>query len=136
MGIGFQTIYRFVGMMTESERSAMAEETQWYFEELGAPKGRAEQHSHARIWLDLLEAIDSSVEEFNTYYSISEYRKSLPFYVFMPTYLPPGFRYRSSSASGVGDGKYNSVTLDFVQSNETVPQTERSQKKRSISGWG
>ena len=99
---GVDRIYRFVGMMTEAEREAMVEETQLYFEELGPPKGKARLHTYARIWLDLLDAIASSVEEFNDYYTFSEYRVKLPFYVYMPAYLPPGFRFGSMGASGGG----------------------------------
>ena len=99
---GVDRIYRFVGMMTEAEREAMVEETQLYFEELGPPKGKARLHTYARIWLDLLDAIASSVEEFNDYYTFSEYQVKLPFYVYMPAYLPPGFRFGSMGASRGG----------------------------------
>ena len=122
-------IYRFVGMMTEAERGAVAEETQLYFEELGPPRGKARLHTYARIWLDLLEAISSSVEEFNDYYTISEYRLKVPFYVYLPAYLPPGFRYAGGGVSGGGD--YSTAWfLHFERSSETYPQLESGQEER------
>ena len=95
-------IYRFVGMMTEAEREAMAEETQLYLETLGPPRGKASLHTYARIWLDLLEAIAPPEKEFDDYYSISEFRLKVPFYVYMPAYLPPGFRHAGVGVSGGG----------------------------------
>ena len=122
-------IYRFVGMMTEAEREAMTEETQLYLEELGPPKGKASLHTYARIWLDLLEAFASPEKEFDDYYTISEFRLKVPFYVYLPTYLPPGFVHGGLGVSG-GGGEYSTAwTIHFRRSSETYPQLERGQEE-------
>ena len=77
--------------------------------------------------MDLLDAIASSVEEFNDYYTFSEYRVKLPFYVYMPAYLPPGFRFGSMGVSGGGGEYYNGLTLHLTRSSETYPQLESGQ---------
>ena len=129
VGGGVDRIYRFVGMMTEAEREAMVEETQLYLEELGPPRGKASLHTYARIWLELLEAFVSPEKEFDDYYSISEYRLKVPFYVYMPAYLPPGFRYAGVGVSGGGD--YSTAWfLHFERSSETYPQLESGQEER------
>ena len=116
-------IYRFVGMMTEAERGAVAEETQRYLEELGPPKGAARLQTYAHIWLDMLEAIASSLDEFDTTTSISEYRLRVPFYVYLPSYLPPGFRHDGVGISGGGWGDYSTGwTIHFARSSEWYPQ--------------
>ena len=123
-------IYRFVGMMTEAEREAMAEETRRYFEELGPPKGRRRDSipTPASGWTCWRPSC-SSVEEFNDYYTISEYRLKVPFYVYLPAYLPPGFRYAGVGVSGGGD--YSTAWfLHFERSSETYPQLESGQEER------
>ena len=122
-------IYRFVGMMTEAEREAVAEETQLYLEKLGPPKGKASLHTYARIWLDLLEAFASPDKEFDDYYTISEFRLKVPFYVYLPAYLPPGFIHGGLGVSG-GGGEYSTAwSLHFIRSSETYPQLERGQEE-------
>ncbi len=124
-------IYRFVGMMTEAEREAVAEETQLYLETLGPPEGKASLHTYARIWLDLLEAFVSPEKEFDDYYSISEYRLKVPFYVYMPAYLPPGFRNAGVGVSGGGGREHSTAwILHFMRSSETYPQLESGQEER------
>ena len=103
-------IYRFVGMMTEAEREAVVEETQLYLETLGPPRGKGSLHTYARIWLDLLEAIASPEKEFDDYFSISEFRLKVPFYVYTPAYLPPGFR---NAGVGVSGGGLTGVCIGF-----------------------
>ena len=93
VGSDVDRLFRFVGIMTEAERGAMAEETQPYFEELGPRKGKERLHTYARIWLDLLEASASSSEEFNDYYTYSGYGVKVSFYVYLQGHLPRGFRF-------------------------------------------
>ena len=136
VGGSVEWIYRVVGMMTEAEREAMAKETQLFFEELGPPKGKAKTHTYARIWLDFLEAIALSVEEFNYAHTFSEYRARLPFYVFMPAYLPPGFRSGGIGASGGHEESYGTIFIHLVRSSETNPQlgTRKEQWLTIIKG--
>ena len=125
-------IYRFVGMMTEAEKAAMVEETELFLEELGPPRGKAKTHTNARIWLGLIEAFASSPDEFNYYRSISEYRLRVPFYVFLPEYLPPGFRNDGVGISGGGgwDGLSSGWTIHFARSSEWYPQLESGAYER------
>ena len=125
-------IYRFVGMMTEAEREAMVDEAQLLLEELGPPKGKARTHTYAWIWLDLLEAFESSLDEFNNTASISEFRLQVPFYVYLPSYLPSGFRHDglgTSGGSGSGDDA-TGWTIHFSRSSEWYPQLESGTYER------
>ena len=125
-------IYRIVGMMTEAEKEAMVEETELLIAELGPPTGKARARTFARIWLDLIEAFGSSLDDFNHYRSISEFRLKLPFYVFLPEYLPPGFR---NGGVGVSGGRgwgedASSWTIHFERSSEWYPQIESGTYER------
>ncbi len=124
-------IYRFVGMMTEAGREAMTEETQLYLEKLGPPEGKASLHTYARIWLDLLDAFASPDKEFDDYYTLSKFRLKVPFYVYLPAYLPPGFIHGGLGVSGGGGRGRHSTgwIIHFMRSLETYPQLQSGQEE-------
>ena len=125
-------IYRIVGMMTEAEQGAMVEETELLLEELGPPKGKARTHTYAHIWLGLIEAFASSLDDFNNFRSISEFRLRVHFYVFLPEYLPAGFRYDGVGISGGGGwgDDASGWTIHFSRSPEWYPQMESGAYER------
>lgn len=125
------SIYRFAGIMTKAERAEAAEEIRLYLEGLGPPKGEAELHTSASIWLGMIRAIDSSVREYNDYYTAAQHLAMAPFYVYTPEFLPPGFGYDGASSDGGGQyGILSSITINFSRTSETYPLMESGQVDR------